>query len=143
MTTTIACHASRCGRGWRQWRPAQRAMHLKKRGGSGIVGDVWRVLRWVLSLVLWLVGLAGIPDDLKAWGRGIEMLDAWVDPWWVRALLAGLALILVTYPQWLPTVRVFLGIRDEGLAFTIGWWKAGFEIWRDDRKRRKQNSERS
>ena len=48
------------------------------------------------------IGLAGIPDDIRTWGRWIEMLGIWLENWWVKATVALLAAAAMTYPQWLP-----------------------------------------
>ena len=67
----------------------------------GIVGIAW----WLLAFI----GLAGIPDDIRTWGRWIRMLELWIeDPiprFAVAAVLATVSTILAMlavakYPQW-------------------------------------------
>ena len=93
----------------------------------------WSSASWLTGLALGTSGIGGLPDDISTWERWITL----VDHWWARATLVVLALLLVSYPQWLPTVKYWLGIREEGFVYTKGWWKAGIEDWLDKRKRHK------
>ena len=53
-----------------------------------------------IGTVLALVGVGGIPDDLKAWVEAFNMLDEW----WSRALLAIVGVVMLTWPQWYPRI---------------------------------------
>lgn len=64
----------------------------------GYRAGMWKSIRSLASLAMFVIGLAGIPDDLKAWGRWMEILEAWIDHWRARVLVAVPALLLATYP---------------------------------------------
>lgn len=69
---------------------------------------IWiRTVVTVVSVILFLIGLAGIPDDLMTWATWIALLQAGV-PWWVF-LLTSAVLIALT---WIPRVQVLSSPRD-------------------------------
>ena len=82
----------------------------------------WQAVRWGCAFTLWIIGLAGIPDDLSTWAIWIKMIDVGFDNWFVRALLATIGLFLVTYPQWWPRV-------ERGLIFVYGLTTDKWRIW--------------
>ena len=83
----------------------------KNRGGRYRAGvRIWRVLGGGTTVV----GLAGIPDDIRLWAMWLDYMGAWLDNWSVRASLALLGIALATYPQWLPNTRwYFRRIRSS------------------------------
>lgn len=56
------------------------------------------------AAVVWLIGIAGMPDDLSTWAKWV----AWLDPEWVRfvSIVVGVPIMaLYVYPRWLDRRR--------------------------------------
>ena len=70
----------------------------------------------IVAAMLFLIGLAGIPDDIRTWGRWIEILGIWLEDWWVKATVALLSAAVMTYPQWLPWLVRLVRRTATGLA---------------------------
>ena len=66
---------------------------------------LWARLRWIAGLPISIIGLAGIPDNLKVWKEEwIPMLD-FLNPWPVRLALTLSGIAVLTYPQWIPAIQ--------------------------------------
>ena len=58
----------------------------------------------MIAVAIWLIGIAGMPDDLSTWAKWV----AWLDPEWVRSvsIVVGLPIMaLYVYPRWLDRRR--------------------------------------
>ena len=45
----------------------------------------------MIAVAIWLIGIAGMPDDLSTWAKWV----AWLDPEWVRfvSIVVGLPIM--------------------------------------------------
>ena len=59
--------------------------------------------KWVrgIGVLLWILGLAGIPDNVQGWWGWLAMLEPYIDSWLIRVALSLVGLLAFTYPQWL------------------------------------------
>ena len=63
-----------------------------------------RAVGKMIAAVVWLIGIAGMPDDLSTWSEWV----AWLDPGWVRfvSTVVGVPIMaLYVYPRWLDRRR--------------------------------------
>lgn len=63
-----------------------------------------RAVGKTIAAVVWLIGIAGMPDDLSTWAKWV----AWLDPEWVRfvSIVVGVPIMaLYVYPRWLDRRR--------------------------------------
>lgn len=62
-----------------------------------------RWLRWagsVVAALVWIVGLAGIPDDLQAWGCFFSSLDNEIARWLMAGVGLGLLVVIQVLSKW-------------------------------------------
>ena len=64
-----------------------------------------RAVGKMIAAVVWLIGIAGMPDDLSTWSEWV----AWLDPGWVRfvSTVVGVPIMaLYVYPRWLDRIPI-------------------------------------
>ena len=83
-----------------------------------------------------LLGVAGVPEDVRLW---LQML-MWLDWWLVRATLALVGVAIITYPQWSNFLKETWDLHPDhtlwgGLQVRRGMNKA-IRDWRRENKSR-------
>jgi len=61
-----------------------------------------KLLRLSYGLAVGLLGMAGIPSDLKSLSAWVQPMEYLIEPYWVRALLVLSGMGAITWPQWWP-----------------------------------------
>ena len=89
----------------------QRDGHGSKSGNSSAVWAsrgrvILSVLRWGYFCLSEFIGFAGIPDNLETWGAWFKILAPILDHWGARVALIITGGIILTFPRWLPKLRV-------------------------------------
>ena len=74
-----------------------------------MVRILWSILWRAVTLVLAIIGLSGIPDNVRTWGEWLKALDRTVDAWQEHSLFSvliwAISVIALTSPQWLSPLR--------------------------------------
>lgn len=94
-----------------------------------IYDSIWNKhrLRKVATGVGWVfavIGVAGIPEDMRMWAMWLETIGSVLDLWVVRVGLTSVGLALVTYPQWLPRARKVLSRPNSADKPEVNWQEA-------------------
>ena len=80
-----------------------------------------KIVKWGYVAVSEVVGLAGIPDDVKQWetwtGKSMEQVTQFVNLYPVRVFLVVTGLLVVTYPRWwIPTRQLIFTKEDSNVV---------------------------
>ena len=84
---------------------------LRAKAVWGVLRSIATFLKWGYFVVSEIIGWAGVPDDINAWGRTMTPLLELLDIWGVRAFLVLSGIAVVTYSQWKPRVASILRRR--------------------------------
>ena len=84
---------------------------------------LFHIIRWAYFLVSETIGVAGIPGDIKSWSSwigttGVGIME-FFDSLWVRAALVVSGGLVLTYPQWAPTIVKKLRSNPEQTVHDI------------------------
>ena len=88
------------------------------------------ILIWIIGLTLDLIGLAGIPGDVKIWEGWLAMeaiITAINGSWMIRASLFVIGTAIITYPQWLPRIHSLWVKQDS--VFDVPIKEALWLLW--------------
>ena len=74
-----------------------------------VQAGVFRLALQICVVSTTVIGVAGIPSDVRTWAMWLEPISAVLeDSWLARACLVLCGFALVTYPQWTPKVRAYI-----------------------------------
>ena len=66
------------------------------------VATIVKVLKWIYICTSEIIGIAGVPDDVRGWGVWMPPIADFLDQWTVRALLVLSGIAALTYGTWKP-----------------------------------------
>ena len=66
------------------------------------VATIVKVLKWTYICTSEIIGIAGVPDDVRGWGVWMPPIADFLDQWIVRALLVLSGIAVITYGRWKP-----------------------------------------
>ena len=68
------------------------------------IATVGKIVKWAYICVSEIIGIAGMPDDIRAWGAWMPQIADFLDQWIVRALLVLSGIAVFTYGKWKPVL---------------------------------------
>lgn len=84
----------------RSWPPTTMVCYLVSvpEGQDSVFERIRGSSAWlIITVILTVIGLGGVPDDLRTWSGWLEATDSWIDRGWVRILaviMAALTLLV-------------------------------------------------